>query len=415
MATAVASWKTGSGIGAGLAKSGIEGSVLRRRTVSHNGTSHPSTKDAGLCSSGGKLADLIPRFIRLSALVAVELGREAKEKEYAASKGVDAAKSSLRSDDDDSEMDTDDDEDVEEALGGTAVGEAPLSRGPLASALKSSPFASPYLLTMAYRPTREWYGILAGLLTRAVLEGYLSRGWKGPLGMECLLGIGLGLNQQPGLRSLDGSDKTSATQKRSNDEFEHLDPDDCPSLLEAAKILFPNLCKQPTLTMLRSRGLEGPEGQYEEEMLERISEFLTVPTSTPDLSTHFEDLAYKFPAEPIERSVVRFCESVASWRGQPELENYKTKSKDKSKPKAPSANVVAMSIDSLVQSESGMLQSVVPPARPPIEQYFTTPPPPSLSPSKRRRSNTMSSNAGRTEHKTKKTHFDDDWTGPYGV
>jgi len=415
MATAVASWKTGAGIGAGLAKAGIEGSVIRRRTVSHNGTSHPSVKDAGLCSSGGKLADLIPRFVRLSALVAVELGREAKEKEYAASKGVDATKSSLRSDGDDSERDSDDDDDVEEALGANAGGDAPLPRGPLASALKSSPFASPYLLSEAYRPKREWYGILAGLLTRAVLEGYLSRGWKGPLGMECLLGIGLGLNQQPGLRSLDGSDKMPAAQKGSDDEFEHLDPDDCPSLLEAAKILFPNLCKQPTLTMLRSKGSEGPEAEYEDEMLERISEFLTVPTSTPDLSTHFEDLAYKFPAEPVERSIIRFCEAVASWKGQPELENYKKKSRDKAKAAASSsANAAAMSIDSLVQSESGTLQSVVPPTRPPIEQYFIAPPPVVFSPSKRRRSNTMTSNAGR-EHKTKKTHFDDDWTGPYGV
>ncbi len=73
------------------------------------------------------MADLIPPFIRpsVSAAVGLQVGREAKEKECAASKGVDAAKSSLRSDDDDdSEMDIDDDEDVEEALGGTAVGEA---------------------------------------------------------------------------------------------------------------------------------------------------------------------------------------------------------------------------------------------------------------------------------------------------
>ena len=48
------------------------------------------------------------------------------------------------------------------------------------------------------------------------------------------------------------------------DEFVHLDPDDCPSLQEAAKILFPNLCRQ-----IRA---EGPEVTYESEMLARISE-----------------------------------------------------------------------------------------------------------------------------------------------
>jgi hypothetical protein len=33
-----------------------------------------------------------------------------------------------------------------------------------------------------------------------------------------------------------------------------------------------------------------------------------------------EDLAWQYPAEPIERSAVRFCEAVAKWRGKPELE-----------------------------------------------------------------------------------------------
>lgn len=53
-------------------------------------------------------------------------------------------------------------------------------------------------------------------------------------------------------------------------------------------------------------------------------QFLTVPSTTPDLSTHLEDLAYKFPAEPIERAVVRFCEAIANWRGLPELENVRS-------------------------------------------------------------------------------------------
>lgn len=33
-----------------------------------------------------------------------------------------------------------------------------------------------------------------------------------------------------------------------------------------------------------------------------------------------EDLAWQFPAEPVERAAVRFCEAVARWRGKPELE-----------------------------------------------------------------------------------------------
>ena len=33
-----------------------------------------------------------------------------------------------------------------------------------------------------------------------------------------------------------------------------------------------------------------------------------------------EDLAWHYPAEPVERAAVRFCEAVARWRGKPELE-----------------------------------------------------------------------------------------------
>ena len=270
IATQVSSWNTGPGIGAGLGKPGLDGTVLRRRSISHHSTSHPKARDAGPCASGGKLADLIPRFIRLSALVAVELGREAKEKEYAAAKGFDAGKKAqMAFEDSASERDTDDDDDVEEVLGGKGIsGDTSPTRGPLAPVLKSSYIASPFLLSMSFRPTREWYAILAGLLTRGVLEGYLSRGWKGPLGMECLLGVGLGLNQQ-------NHRGTEGEKIVSDEEFEHLDPDDCPSVMDAAKILFPVLCKPPTLTstgLRRERSPDGPEAEYEAEMVERISE-----------------------------------------------------------------------------------------------------------------------------------------------
>ncbi|KAJ6504570.1 hypothetical protein C8R47DRAFT_1209855 [Mycena vitilis] len=73
-----------------------------------------------------------------------------------------------------------------------------------------------------------WYLLLAGLLTRAVLEGYLTAGWRGPDAVDCLLKVGLGLGtpQQgdaPGLR----------------DDFAQFDPDELPSLLDTARMLFP--------------------------------------------------------------------------------------------------------------------------------------------------------------------------------
>jgi len=44
---------------------------------------------------------------------------------------------------------------------------------------------------------------------------------------------------------------------------------------------------------------------------------------TPDLSTHMEDLAWHYPAEPVERAALRFCEAIAKWRGKPELETVR--------------------------------------------------------------------------------------------
>lgn len=37
-----------------------------------------------------------------------------------------------------------------------------------------------------------------------------------------------------------------------------------------------------------------------------------------------EDLAWLFPAEPVERAAVRFCEAIAKWRGKPELETVRS-------------------------------------------------------------------------------------------
>jgi hypothetical protein len=49
-------------------------------------------------------------------------------------------------------------------------------------------------------------------------------------------------------------------------------------------------------------------------------QFTTVPNDLPSLGTHLESLASRYPAEPVERAALRFCESVARWRGKPELE-----------------------------------------------------------------------------------------------
>lgn len=188
LATGIAPWKSGAGVGAGLVAPGPEGTVLRRRTVSYHTTSHPTARDVGLCAQGGKLAEMIPRFLRLSALVAVELGREERHAEEEELRlGFKRTGSPV-------DEETDDEDIVVEDP--TRPSSSHSSR---ISVLKQTE-PSPFLLALSFQPTRQWYGILAGLLTRAVLEGYLCRGWSGPLGMECLLGVGLGLGpSMPGV------------------------------------------------------------------------------------------------------------------------------------------------------------------------------------------------------------------------
>jgi len=245
------------------------------------------------CGAGNtKLARLIPRFLRLSALVAVELGGEAKdEEEEREAKAADAGTGH---------------EGTATSIDGTSD--------------NGSPQGVNRLNDIAFRPTKEWYLLLTGLLTRAVLEGYLTGGWKGLRAAECLLTVGLGIE--------DGTSSREVEDER----FQEFDPDDLPNLTDAVKLLFPSL--RDNVASRRSVA----EDEYEAEMFERLKRFYDVRQHAPDLTTLMEDLAWQYPAEPVERAALRFCEAVAKWRGKPELETYKKK---------PASS---MSIESLVHS-----------------------------------------------------------------
>ncbi|ETW83342.1 hypothetical protein HETIRDRAFT_474499, partial [Heterobasidion irregulare TC 32-1] len=268
-------FKDGSGVGSGLARPGPRGSVLRRQEGKTTGTGNT------------RLSELIARFVRLSALVSLELGREAG---VGVSSGYDDAS--------------------DEAQGhgqGREAGSA--AKGAYARAL---------------RPAREWYMLLAGLLTRAVLEGYLSAGWRQLAPVQVLMGVGLGLGDAGAGAGMDmgGAGAGGA------DEFAGFDPDELPDLEEAVRVLFPAL-RAHAEAVAAGGGAgtcprrEGGEAEYEREMMARLARFFDVPAGTPDLSTHMEDLAWQYPAEPVERAALRFCEAIAKWRGRPELETYK--------------------------------------------------------------------------------------------
>jgi len=163
---------------------------------------------------------------------------------------------------------------------------------------------------------------------------------------------------------------------------EMYDPDEMPSLEEATRILFgrshgsTGTATATTTTPAggmawgeyawgeeettpapagTKRDTKSVEEEWEQEMRDRLSEFLTVPPSTPDLAAHLEDMSERYPAAPVERAALRFCEAVALWRGKPELETYK---------RSTSSNPT-ISIDSLIHH--------APPPKPPINRYFMIP------------------------------------------
>lgn len=258
IATGVTGWLDGSGIGSGLARPGLSGTVLRRPSMPNGASGHGSALPT---MHNTKLAELIPRFMRLSALVSMELGREATE-DRASIDGGD------RRDED------------------GIHGRSPPARPPT-----TSPHTSPRVHAQrhgsdfffnALRPSREWYYLFAGLLTRAVLEGYLTANWRGVEPLEVLLGVGLAAiptqgranGARPPNSSTSSSSGALAGRASGGDdpEFSEFDPDDLPDLEEATKVLFPSL-REPlgggNAPVYYQR--EGAELEYEIEMTERLA------------------------------------------------------------------------------------------------------------------------------------------------
>ncbi|KAJ3762764.1 hypothetical protein EV360DRAFT_34980, partial [Lentinula raphanica] len=314
------------GVGEGLLKPSINGSALRRRTASpytrRSSRGGGGETEADSTGSGyTKLSELLPRFLRLSALASTELGREVREGREG--KDVDELKTSTSS--------------------GSSSGNSTIKQG----------VGGNHLTALA--PSREWYHLLAGILTRAALQGYLTAGWRGVNAVECLMGVGLGIDASGFQKPSDGRrpsivESASDSQREPSpssstddpdtearfeaetdilaedeDLFKEFDPDELPSLQQAVAILFPSLGIIGHVEDEDSTSPNAAEAEFANEMNERLRSFLEIPESTPDLSTHMEDLAWTYPAEPVERAAVRFCEAIAGWRGKPELEGYKKK------------------------------------------------------------------------------------------
>ncbi|KAJ6561926.1 hypothetical protein B0H19DRAFT_1143038 [Mycena capillaripes] len=362
----ITGWQDGSGIGSGLSRPARGGTVLRRKMT---GGGTEEGEGTGANGAGNtKLSELITRFLRLSAMVAAEMGREARGEEEEPASPVEEDKE----DESESPMST---------RGGWEgptpdLEPLPPPATPVAAPATPTPAVSPYenqtpMYESALRPSREWYLLLAGLLTRAVLEGYLTAGWRGPDAVDCLLKVGLGL----GTPMPQAQAQENAGPKP--DEFAQFDPDELPSLLDAARMLFPAALRDGNAA---NKGLA--EEEFEMEMETRLRRFYDIPQSTPDLSTHMEDLAWQYPAEPVERAAVRFCEAIEKWRGKPELETYKKKPPGSSSSIATGTpSSASMAIDTLVHGSpatGGVVSGQMPALprstrKPSIDVYFPEP------------------------------------------
>jgi hypothetical protein len=278
----VTGWQDGSGIGSGLSSGPKKDDTLLRRK--YHGTTN--------------LADLIQRFLKLSALVAMELGLEAEEQGSVGAPQWNAS-------------DTQNQVSSPPKGQGRSVSTSGFDhRSPTPSPAQQQNNSSSdgsesvnsegekiHMHLSALRPSSEWYGLCAGLLTRAVLEGYVCGGWKGLGALETLMKVGLGL--RPDVLNVPTGDSPSplaesgvegSAQQYHNrhhprynhhhhhdDPYEEFDPDDFPTITESARVLFPSLRQRET--SIDSLGLmeqqqfvkDVPEQEYEYDMEERLS------------------------------------------------------------------------------------------------------------------------------------------------
>lgn len=235
----------------------MKGSALRRKIVEAEDASEdgPSSTGAG----NAKLSSLIPRFLRLSALVAAELGREAREEEESSNFESPSYEGDTRTPQPVRNWEHD--------QGRPDQGE--LSALPSPASIETARAVAQAQYNNALRPSQEWYLLLAGLLTRAVLEGYLTAGWRSSQPAECLLKVGLGIAET----SEDGREEEAI--------FDDCSPDELPSLMDAAKVLFPSL-RNPASHRTPT------EAEFEAEMesrLRRVRRLLSLLSRNPDPHT----------------------------------------------------------------------------------------------------------------------------------
>ena len=279
----VTGWQDGSGIGSGLSSGPKKDDSLLRRKY------YGSTN----------LVDLIHRFLKLSALVAMELGLEADDQGSVGApqwNGSDTQNQSSPPPKGKGRAAANSNFDPRSTTASPDQQQNNRSSSQPESVSDDSEKIQMQLY--ALRPSSEWYGLCAGLVTRAVLEGYVCGGWKGLGALETLMKLGLGLRpdvlnlptQDTPSPLVDDNGEGSAQQYKHHhchnrhnhyeNPYEEFDPDDFPTVTESAKVLFPSLRHRATPTNLlglmeQQAVKEAPEQEYEYDMEERLSRVRT--------------------------------------------------------------------------------------------------------------------------------------------
>ncbi|KAH7102813.1 hypothetical protein BKA62DRAFT_769355 [Auriculariales sp. MPI-PUGE-AT-0066] len=338
-------------------------------------------------ASTSRLADLIIPFLRLSALVAIEMGREATEARDHTYGDHESDDSSVAGDEHGQDQDRDRERENSgdymdsDRRGTMSPGPSDLDHDYMDTQSRADTALSMHDSPLQAFPTRGWFSLAANLFTLAALEGYLVRGWRGPDGAEVILGIGLGQNPEDDhiARPLDPHGCPPSAYE----------PDGMPTLAEAVRALFGGLVDDDGAGNSRSGALVTQEAlAYRDEMGVRMGEFFGIAPHTPNLATHLDALVAAYPMEPMEQLALHFCKAVASWRGKPELETYPRLAQD-------AASGAASISEFFVVRDPALLR-----------QYQQ----------KRKRSAGSASDAMLPPRKRMFAgHEEEEWVGPYGV